>query len=84
MIQPSSSGSHRFSTSPVYFTPLASSSSVSFGSSTRVTVNVLVFASPVLSVPRIAWSPIEISATSPFFTSCLNSEYGIDRPGGVM
>jgi hypothetical protein len=54
MTQPSSSGSQRFITSPVYLTPLASSSSVSFGSSTRVTVNALVLASPALSVPRIA------------------------------
>ena len=54
MTQPSSSGSQRFITSPVYFTPLASSSSVSFGSSTRVTVKALVLASPAFSVPRIA------------------------------
>ena len=38
MIQPSSSGSQRLVTSPVYFTLRCSSSSTSFGSSTRVVV----------------------------------------------
>ena len=37
--QPSSSGSQRLTLSPLYLTPRASSSSVSFGSSTRVVVN---------------------------------------------
>src|SRR5262249_13764577 len=40
-IQPtSSSGSQRLATSPLYFTPWLSSSSVSFGSSTLVVVNL--------------------------------------------
>src|SRR3954454_8828632 len=39
--QPSSSGSHRLFVSPLYFTPRASSSSVSFGSSTLVVVKLV-------------------------------------------
>src|SRR3990172_4707938 len=39
IIQPRRSASHRFPTSPVYFTPWLSRSSINFGSSTRVVVN---------------------------------------------
>ena len=75
--QPSSSGSQRLFVSPLYFTPRASSSSVSFGSSTRVVVKSLVWRLPlctgVLSVPRIAVSPTKTSVTPPLFTNSLNS-----------
>ncbi len=77
MIQPRSSGSQRLTTSPLYLTPRASSSSVSFGSSTRVVVNCLVWLGAdgigSFSVPRIICSPTITSATAPFFTSSLNS-----------
>jgi hypothetical protein len=54
MIQPRRSGSQRFTSSPLYSTPFASSSSVSFGSSTRVVVNVrLCLSAPGFSVPRM-------------------------------
>ena len=77
MIQPSRSGSHLLMASPEYFTCLASSSSASLGSSTRVVVNGFdAFGSPAggcFSSPRIVCSPMVTSATSPFFTSVLNS-----------
>ncbi len=49
--QPSTSGSHRLTTSPEYFTLAASSSSTSFGSSMRVVVKVVAPFSVFLSVP---------------------------------
>ena len=46
MIHPRISGSQRLTTSPVYFTWCASSSSTSFGSSMRVVVNCVVAERP--------------------------------------
>ena len=76
MTHPSRSVTQRFMASPANFTPLASSSSASFGSSTRVTVNGCAFsASPAFGfrVPRSDCSPISTSVTSPLRTSALNS-----------
>ena len=65
--QPSSSGSQRLATSPVYFTLCASSSSTSFGSSTRVVEKARDRWRPALraalSCPRMAWSLTVTSAT---------------------
>ena len=43
MTQPSSSPIHRFGTSPVYFTPAFSSSSISFWSGTMMAVKFGAF-----------------------------------------
>ena len=85
MIQPSRSGSHRFVSSPVYLTPRASSSSASFGSSTRVTVNwrLASLAAVGFSVPWIVVSPIDTSAIWPSRRFRLKSLYGIERPLGA-
>ena len=71
-IQPISSGSHRLTTSPLNFTPWASRSATSVGSSMRTAVKP-VGPSAFLSVPRIAVSPTKTSATWPPRTSGLNS-----------
>ena len=61
MTQPRISGSQRLTTSPVYFTWWASSSSTSFGSSMRVDVNCVLALRPsprgCFSLPVIAVSP---------------------------
>ena len=84
IIQPSSSGSQRLTTSPVYFTLRCASSSTSFGSSTRVVVKARLLAScPSRSWPRIVWSLIVTSATLSAASSDLNSLYGMARPPGT-
>jgi hypothetical protein len=75
MTQLKSSGSQRFISSPLYFTPLFSSSATSAGSSIRVVINAsgLPFASFVFNVPRMICSPTVASAILPCATSALNS-----------
>ncbi len=71
-IQPSTSGSQRLMTSPLYFTPCASRSATRVASSIRTVVNP-GGPSAFLSVPRIIVSPTNTSATWPPRTSDLNS-----------
>src|SRR5262245_2950984 len=78
--QPRTSGIHRLTNSPLYFTPAASSSSTSFGSSMRVAVKVLFPLTSVLNVPTIVCSPTVTSATRPARTACLKSLYEIGSP----
>ena len=86
MIQPRRSGSQWLTTSPVYLTPLASSSSVSFGSSTRVVVNCLVGLPSLPGVLLQRAADRLIADRRPrrpgrSCTSDLNSQYG-NRPAG--
>src|SRR5687768_1278323 len=80
---PSISGSQRLTTSPEYFTFASSSSSTSFGSSTRVVVNAVPPFSAFFNVPWMIVSPTCTSATWPPRTMFLKSLYEICRPAGA-
>ncbi len=81
MIQPRTSPIQRLGTSPVYFTPLAVRSSMSFGSSIRTAVKpVPSFPVDSFRVPRTRSSATVTSCTLPSRTSALKSLYEIVLP----
>ena len=78
MTQPRISASQRLATSPVYLTPCASSSSASFGSSTRTARERLRLARRrrLFSVPRMRSSPSVTSCDLAVATSALELAVG--------
>src|SRR4030095_4040153 len=82
-IQPRISGSHRLTNSPVYFTPVASRSSSSFGSSILVVLKFLLPSASRFRVPRMGCSTTYASASGPARTAVLNSLEESCRPVGA-